>query len=108
MEFFSHIPREIPTDQAQILIVEDNFIIADNLRSILVNSGYHVTGIVNKISEAQDSIRDQKPDLVLLDIHLENEEDGINFSFELQKLSIPFVFVTSYADKKTISKAKKK
>ncbi len=106
MRAFTSIPSETLAKKAEILIVEDAFVIADNLSMILLKNGYQVMGIAQSTPEANEFITGKKPDLVLLDIHLESSEDGLDFSFQLKALGIPFVFVTSYADEKTISKAK--
>lgn len=93
--------------KAHILIVEDEPIIADDLAYTLEELGYGVTGIAHDARDAITHISLQKPDLVLLDINLEGEEDGIFVATQLHsKYHIPFVFLTSLADKRTLDRAK--
>ncbi len=106
METFTPASKAL-IKKAEVLIVEDAFIIADNLGIILTKNGYQVMGIAKNIYEAREFIHQKKPDLVLLDIHLEKENDGLDFSLELKEAGVPFVFVTSYADEKTVERAKK-
>ena len=91
----------------RILIVEDEPIIADDLAYTLEELGYEISGIAHDAADAMTHIALQLPDLVLLDINLEGEIDGIAVAHELQrKQRIPFVFLTSLSDKNTLDRAK--
>ena len=91
----------------KILIVEDEFIIAEHLRSVLQLLGHRVTGIAGRVSEALDSLRQDPPDLVLLDVNLRGELDGIDLAGRLRaEHRIPFIFLTSQANAATVARAK--
>ena len=78
-----------------ILIVEDEYTVAEDLQQILEKSGYSVSGIAFTVAEAQELIRQQRPDLVLLDIMLQGPLTGIDLARELSGDSIPFVYVSA-------------
>ncbi|MDX2171779.1 MAG: response regulator [Bacteroidota bacterium] len=92
--------------KAKILIVEDDALIADSISDILEELGYEVTAISDTYETALNSIKKQKPDLILLDINLKGNLDGIDLAHQLNKQSIHFIFLTSQVDAKTIDKAK--
>lgn len=89
-----------------ILIVEDDSLIANNT-SILLKRLYPnlLVKIAESSSEAKKELLNSSVDLVLLDINLGAEDSGINFSNFLAELEIPFVFITAYSDKATITSA---
>ncbi len=90
-----------------ILIVEDELLIAEHLAACLEDDGYVVGGIATSFEEAIELIVVQTPDLVLLDINLEGDLDGIDLANELRhKFQIPHLFVTSNTDDRTIARAK--
>jgi len=96
--------RTIP----KILIVEDEPIIATDIELILENLGYEVCGTVDNAVEAMENIIENNPDLVLLDIHIEGDMDGILLAQEIkEKHKIPFIFLTSNADTQTINRVKR-
>ena len=91
----------------KILLVEDESIAALALEESLKELGYQVTGIASSRAEALSSISVALPDLVLMDINLQEKEEGIAAGETIMKeYDIPVVFLTAYADKETISKAK--
>lgn len=91
----------------QILIVEDEQLVADDLRETLENLGYNVPAIVSSGEEAIVLAETLHPDLVLMDIRLEGEIDGIEASFEIQsRLNLPVVYLTANADRATLERAK--
>lgn len=93
--------------EIRILIVEDELIIAEDIRTKLVSLGYTVTGMAVAADEAEDLLKSEKPDLVMLDIMLKGERDGIDLARIIKdQYKIPFIFLTSYADKVTIERAK--
>lgn len=93
--------------EIQILIVEDEPIIAENIAHYLNNHDFKVCGIAYDDEEAKAFLESGSPDAVILDINLESKMDGIDIAELINKrYSLPFVFLTSYADKETIERAK--
>ncbi len=90
----------------KILIVEDETIVALDIKSAVKKLGYEVTDTATNFHDAIKSIRDNKPDIVLMDIHLENSKDGIETVREIQKkYYIPVIYLTAFSDDSTISRA---
>jgi two-component system response regulator HydG len=90
----------------KILIVEDQFIEADNLRSMLRKAGYIVCKIARSVNEGLQIIDDENPDLVLLDIRLKGELTGIDLAKTLKERKIAFVFLSANSNKQTLDEAK--
>jgi two-component system response regulator HydG len=90
----------------KILIVEDQFIEADNLRSILRKAGYQVCKIARAVTEAMQIIEDEEPDLVLLDIHLKGNLTGIDLAKTLREKNIAFVYLSANSNKQILEAAK--
>lgn len=94
-------------DQPKILIVEDEMIIAANISLELNNLGYEVIGIITRGEEALLHIKHQQPDILLLDINLKGELDGIETAKEMQKKhNIPIIYLTANADDANFNRAK--
>jgi len=92
----------------KILIVEDELIIASDIEMTLEDLGYTVTKIVDNTTDALKSIQNNKPDLILLDINLEGDTDGVMLAEDINKLyQIPFVYLTSNTDPLTINRVKR-
>lgn len=91
----------------RILIVEDESIVAMDLQNRLENFGYTIIGHVVSGREAVEKARAAGPDVILMDIQLKGEMDGIQ-SAELIKdeLDIPVIFLTAFADQPTLERAK--
>ncbi|MET0463377.1 MAG: sigma 54-interacting transcriptional regulator [Chitinophagaceae bacterium] len=89
-----------------LLIVEDEFIVANDLRLILTGAGYNVTGIAASADESAEMIARNKPDMVLLDIRLERNSSGIEIAKELRAENIPFVFLSANSSQKILEEAK--
>ncbi|MGE8242758.1 MAG: sigma-54-dependent transcriptional regulator, partial [Sphingobacterium sp.] len=79
----------------KILIVEDEFIVANDLKMILKRNGYQVIGIASSVLQATTIIETQKPDWVLLDIILKGTETGINLAVQLNERHTPFLFISA-------------
>ncbi len=93
--------------KTNILIVEDESIIAKDIQQSLKKLGYTVVGICATGEDAIKTSEEQKPDLVLMDIMLKGEMNGIEAaSLIREKLNIPIIFLTAYADESTLNKAK--
>jgi PAS domain S-box-containing protein/putative nucleotidyltransferase with HDIG domain len=91
----------------KILIVEDERIVADDIKTIVQKIGYTVSGIVFSGEEAIKKAEEMYPDLVLMDIVLEGEMDGIQAAEIIRsRFDIPVVYLTAYADDNTLERAK--
>lgn len=91
----------------RILIVEDQRINAERLRINLEQLGYETCGIVARGEEAVQKAEDTRPDLILMDIRLKGEVDGIEAAQRVRsRLNIPIVFLTAHADERAIDRAK--
>lgn len=94
-------------DKIKILVVEDEVIIADNICDILEELGYEALFPVISYAQAVESLERNQPDMVLLDIQLSGSKDGIDLAWKIKEdYDIPFIFLTSNADKITIDRAK--
>jgi two-component system, LytTR family, response regulator LytT len=90
-----------------ILVVEDESIVAKDIQHSLKKLGYNVVDTVSTGENAIAAANDKKPDLVLMDIMLKGAMSGIDAAQEIrEKLNIPIIFLTAYADESTFSKAK--
>jgi DNA-binding LytR/AlgR family response regulator len=91
----------------KILIVEDELLIAEDIRMHLIKMDYEVTDTVVSYHEAIDSIMSNLPDLVLVDINIDGKKDGIELGkFIREEAELPFIYLTSHADKATVARAK--
>jgi len=85
----------------KILVVEDEFIIAEDLKLILRKFGYPNVSIARSAKKAQEIIKQEKTDLVLIDIKLEKGMTGLELSEKVQKeYNIPFIFITAFSEEK--------
>lgn len=92
--------------KSKVLIVEDQFIEANNLRMLLEAADYHVCTIARSVEEALKVIATEIPDLVLVDIFLSGNKTGIDLAGVLKSQQIPFVFLSANSDKETFALAK--
>ncbi len=90
----------------KILIVEDEFIVADDLQLTLERAGFHVEGIAASVPEAREMIKKKKPGLVLLDIHLKGKLSGIELAKELKEENIAFIYLSANSNKQILEAAK--
>jgi PAS domain S-box-containing protein/putative nucleotidyltransferase with HDIG domain len=91
----------------QILVVEDERIVADDVRMSLERLGYEVSGTAVSGEEAIEKAKKFRPDLVLMDIVLEGKMDGIKATSVIRsRFNIPVVYLTAYADERTLERAK--
>lgn len=92
---------------SKILIVEDEAITGHHLQNSLVKLGYTVLDVCPTGEEAFELVKKTPPDLVLMDIHLAGDWDGIQTSEKIrQTIDIPVVYLTAYADPQTLERAK--
>jgi two-component system, cell cycle sensor histidine kinase and response regulator CckA len=90
-----------------ILVVEDERIVAKDLQNILAQQGYAVTGLAASSDEAIRSASQVCPDLVLMDIRIKGDLDGIQTAEILrQRFGVPVVYLTAHADSDTLARAK--
>jgi DNA-binding NarL/FixJ family response regulator len=91
----------------RLLVVEDEVLIRLEAESVLTAGGYDVVGVAASANEAVALARQQKPDLVLMDIRLVGERDGIDAAVEIREaLGLPSIFVTAHDDPDTAARAK--
>ena len=94
-------------EHARILIVEDDWTSAEVTKQRLLKMEYFVSGIVNSEEEAIRSVRDDTPDLVLMDIVLNGEMDGIEAASQIKlNFNVPVIYVTAQVDNEFLSRAK--
>ncbi|RPA68680.1 DNA-binding response regulator [Cyclobacteriaceae bacterium YHN15] len=95
------------SDKTRILIVEDDMIIASNISLQLSKLGYEVTGIESRGEEAINHAKENRPDIILMDINLKGKIDGIETATAIQKENdIPLIYLTANADEVSFQKAK--
>lgn len=91
----------------KVLIVEDDMIIAADLSLNLSQRGYEVLGIISRGEQVLESVEADMPDLILMDINLKGEWDGIDTAGHVQATyDIPFIFLTANSDTETFARAK--
>lgn len=92
----------------QVLVVEDEWVVAIDVGDCLEELGYSVAAIASSGEEAIVKARELHPDIVLMDICLEGEMDGIQAAQHIwNKLQIPIIYTTGYSDKATVDRATK-
>ncbi len=95
-----------PTRPAKILIVEDEFILATNLQEALEALGYTVTGIAASFIDTVGYVQHDRPDVVLMDIRLPGDWDGIELAtFLWRTFQVPIIYLTGYSDRATLERA---
>ncbi|OEC88786.1 MULTISPECIES: response regulator [Methanobacterium] len=91
-----------------ILIVEDEGIVALDLEQRLNSLGHNVSGIVASGEEALKAVKNSKIDLILMDIHLKGQLNGIETAILIEKdFNIPIIYNSANSDSKTLKKIKK-
>ncbi|WP_424355764.1 response regulator [Methanobacterium sp. MBAC-LM] len=92
---------------AKILIVEDEAITAMDIENKLENFGFEVVGIASRGEEAVKKAEDLRPDLILMDITLKGDMDGIEAADKIKSLfGIPVVYMSAFADEDTFKRIK--
>jgi len=90
------------------MVVEDMSIVANDIRLCLKKSGYDVTAIVSSGEEAITKAQEDMPDLILMDISLSGEMDGIDAAGQIRsKYNISVIYLTSYSDDALLERAKR-
>ncbi len=91
----------------RILIVEDEAILAEDLRESLERQSYRVIDVVDNAAAALAVVQAQQPDLTMMDIHLAGEDDGISVAAQIrEQFDIPIIFLTAHSDHATLDRAK--
>lgn len=91
---------------ASILIVEDEVLIAEYIKDTLISLGFSQIELAHSRADGLQAIESNRPDLLLLDIRMEKELDGISIAEAVSKTSkIPFIFITAHSDKDIVQKA---
>lgn len=95
------------THKTSILLAEDEGIVARDIANTLKNRGYEVIAIVSSGDEAVKKAIEFIPDLVLMDIGLKGDTDGIHAAMEIKnRMHIPVIYLTAYSDDSTLQRAK--
>lgn len=93
--------------EVRVLIVEDEPLIAEDIASSLRNNDFTVSAVVYDKEDALMELKNNPPDLVILDINLNGGDEGIEIAGIInEKYQLPFVYLTSYSDKSTLLHAK--
>ncbi|NBD33798.1 MAG: response regulator [Cyanobacteria bacterium] len=91
----------------KILIVEDEAVVSLDISRRLEKMGYEVMGRLASGEEAINLIQEERPDLVLMDINLQGEMDGIETATKLyREYNLPVIYLTAYAGQSTLERAK--
>jgi DNA-binding LytR/AlgR family response regulator len=95
------------TEKVKVLVVEDEFIVAEDIRINLEKAGYEVTDVARNGDDGVKAFKKNSPDVVLLDIRLGEGMDGIATAGIIRNISdVPLIYITAHSDKATFDKAK--
>ncbi len=95
------------SEKVKILVVEDNPVVAEDLKETLTRFGYDVVGVADNGQSALEYAKELHPDLALLDIHLKGDMNGIEVARILRELyAFPFIYLSAYSDQATFEEAK--
>lgn len=98
---------DIHSPEPRALIVEDESLIAEELRDRLSRLGFTIIATVDSAEEGVAIATRDQPDLVLMDIRLRGKKDGVQAAKEIREhFDVPIVYVTAYSDRLTIAKIK--
>lgn len=94
-------------ERIRVIIIEDEFVIAEDIQSHLQLSGYDVLAIFDRAEKALPAILQNPPDILLVDIQLAGSMDGISLVQEVQsKLPLPIIYITANSDAATYGRAR--
>ncbi|HXB31183.1 MAG TPA: sigma 54-interacting transcriptional regulator, partial [Puia sp.] len=91
----------------KILIVEDELVVAEDIRLTIEQAGYEFCGIAPSVNRALELVKQQKPRMVLIDIFLKGNLSGLNLAYELNEKDIPFVYLSANYDPEIMEIAKR-
>lgn len=90
-----------------LLVVEDEVLVARDIKSRLTRMGYEVVGTAGKGAEAIEKALTLRPDLILMDIHLQDDIDGVDAAITIRETyDVPVIFCTAYSNQETLDRAK--
>jgi DNA-binding response OmpR family regulator len=95
-----HDRRSLDSERSSIFILEDERLVAENLRLVLEDQGYRVLGIASSGEEAIDAVRRATPDLLILDIRVKGSMDGVETAILIHEMlgkRIPTLFLTAHS-----------
>jgi len=91
----------------RIMIVEDEWVVSDDLQRSLKRLGYAVSSVVGYGENAVKNAEEDRPDLILMDIMLKGEMDGIEAASQIHsRFNIPIIYLTAYDNKSALERAK--
>jgi two-component system response regulator HydG len=90
----------------KILIVEDEFVEANNLERILIKAGYAVCSIARSVPEALQILDEEHPEIVMLDIYLDGQQTGIDLAYTLHKRNIAYIYLSANTNKQILKAVK--
>jgi CheY-like chemotaxis protein len=94
-------------EKTRVLIVEDEGLIARDIENMVLNAGYEVCGIASSGEEAIEKADKTQPDLILMDIVLQGEMDGVEAAEQIrERFNIPVIYLTAHTDEITLQRAK--
>ncbi len=95
------------SEKVNILIVEDESIVAMDLAAGLEMDGYNIVGIADHFEEAEELFKNNPVDIVLMDVQIIGDTDGIDTAAALLKIrEVPVIFLTAFTDPKTVDRVK--
>lgn len=98
---------DLVSSERRALIVEDEVLIAEELRERLSSLGFLVIAAVDSAEESIAIATKERPDLILMDIRLKGDKDGVQAAREIrQQVDVPIVYLTAYSDRLTVERAK--
>jgi DNA-binding response OmpR family regulator len=93
--------------KVKIMVVEDNRIVAEDVKNNLVEMGYAVSAIATSGLKALEAAKRDRPDIAIMDIRLGRGMNGIDTAVQLrEKYQIPIIYLTAHTDEDTLSRAK--
>lgn len=94
-------------NKRKVLVVEDEFILADKIEEVLSANGYQVLPVADNYDDAVNILKSELPDIALLDINIKGSKDGINLAeYIYNHYNIPVIFLSALTDNETIRRAK--
>jgi len=95
-----------PAAMPRVLVVEDEHLIAADISMSLQRLGYSLCQSTPDGAQAMRIAETERPDVVLMDIHLAGEQDGISTAAHMKALNVPVIYLTAYADDSTLARAR--
>ena len=94
-------------EKVKILVVEDNPVVAEDIKETLTRYGYEVVAVADNGQDALENVKSFDPDLALLDIHLKGDMSGIDVAKVISdQYAFPFIYLSAYSDNNTFEEAK--